>query len=36
VLSRIHLGSAAFGTPIAANGVVYVTSQQYLWAIKRQ
>jgi outer membrane protein assembly factor BamB len=36
ILSRIRLGSAAFGTPIVANSVVYVTSQQYLWAIKGQ
>ena len=34
VLSREQLGSATFSTPIAANGVLYVASQQYLWAVQ--
>ncbi len=33
VLSRIYLGSPAYSTAIAANGVVYVASQRYLWAV---
>lgn len=35
VLSKVRLGSPAYSTPIAANGVVYVTSQRYLWAVAR-
>ncbi len=34
VLSRVQLGSALYSTPIAANGVLYVASQQYLWAVQ--
>jgi outer membrane protein assembly factor BamB len=34
VLSRVPLGSALYSTPIAANGVLYVASQQYLWAVQ--
>ena len=34
VLSEIRLGSPAYSTPIAANGVLYVASQKYLWAVK--
>ena len=34
VLSRVPLGSAMYTTPIAANGVLYVASQQYLWAVQ--
>ncbi|MCY2994889.1 MAG: PQQ-binding-like beta-propeller repeat protein [Planctomycetota bacterium] len=33
VLSENHLGSPVYSTPIAANGVLYAASQQYLWAI---
>ena len=36
VLSRIHLGSPVYSTPIAANGVLYVASQRYLWAVQEQ
>ncbi|HBI47009.1 MAG TPA: pyrrolo-quinoline quinone [Planctomycetales bacterium] len=36
VLSREQLGSAMYSTPIAANGVLYVASQQYLWAIQER
>ncbi len=34
VLSKVQLGSAMYSTPIAANGVLYVASQQYLWAVQ--
>ena len=33
VLARIPLGSAIYGSPIAARGVLYVASQRYLWAV---
>jgi outer membrane protein assembly factor BamB len=35
VLSRIRLGSPIYSTPIAANGVLYIASQRYLWAVRR-
>jgi outer membrane protein assembly factor BamB len=35
VLSELHLGSPVYSTPIAANGVLYVASQQYLWAVQQ-
>lgn len=31
-LARIPLGSAAYSTPVAAHGVLYVTTLNYLWA----
>jgi hypothetical protein len=36
VLCRLRLGSPVYSTPIVANGVVYVGSQQYLWAVTRK
>jgi outer membrane protein assembly factor BamB len=36
ILCRVRLGSPAYSTPIVANGVVYVASQQYLWAVARK
>jgi outer membrane protein assembly factor BamB len=36
ILSEVGLGSPAYSTPIAANGVVYVTSQRYLWAVEKR
>lgn len=33
VLSEIRLGSPAYSTPVAANGVLFVASQKYLWAV---
>ena len=36
VLSRTQLGSAMYTTPVAANGVLYVASQQYLWAVQER
>jgi len=35
VLCRVRLGSPVYSTPIVAHGVVYVASQQYLWAIQK-
>ena len=35
LLSEVRLGSSVYSTPIAANGVVYVTSQKYLWAVAK-
>ncbi len=34
LLSSIHLGTPAYCTPVVANGVLYVTSQHYLWAVQ--
>jgi outer membrane protein assembly factor BamB len=36
VLDKIRLGSPAYSTTIAANGVLYVASQQYLWAVEQR
>jgi len=33
VLSEIRLGSPVYSSAIAANGVLYVASQKYLWAV---
>lgn len=35
LLSRIRLGSPVYSTPVVANGVLYVASQHYLWAVAR-
>ncbi len=35
ILCRLRLGSPVYSTPIVANGVVYVGSQQYLWAVEK-
>ncbi len=35
VLCRVRLGSPVYSTPVVAHGVVYVASQQYLWAVQK-
>jgi outer membrane protein assembly factor BamB len=34
LLHEIRLGAPVYSTPVAANGVLYVASQRYLWAVK--
>jgi outer membrane protein assembly factor BamB len=34
VLSQINLGAPSWATPVVANGTLYVTSKNYLWAVK--
>jgi outer membrane protein assembly factor BamB len=34
LLADIHLGAPAYCTPVVANGVLYVNSQRYLWAVQ--
>jgi len=36
LLSEVGLGAPAYSTPIAANGVLYVASQRYLWAVEQE
>jgi hypothetical protein len=35
VLDQISLGAPVWATPVAANGVLYVASKQYLWAVQK-
>jgi outer membrane protein assembly factor BamB len=34
-LASIHLGAPVYCTPVVANGVLYVASQHYLWAVRK-
>jgi outer membrane protein assembly factor BamB len=34
-LARVRLGAPVYGTPVAANGTLFVASQKYLWAVER-
>jgi len=34
LLSKVRLGAPIYSTPIAANGMLYVASNRYLWALK--
>jgi outer membrane protein assembly factor BamB len=34
VLDKVRLGAPAYSTPVPTNGTLYVTSQNYLWAVK--
>ncbi len=36
LLSEIKLGNPMYATPVVANGVLYVASQHYLWAVQEQ
>lgn len=36
LLSEIKLGNPMYTTPVAANGVLYVASQHYLWAVQKK
>jgi outer membrane protein assembly factor BamB len=36
LLSQITLGAPAWGTPVAANGTLFVPSRNYLWAVQEQ
>jgi outer membrane protein assembly factor BamB len=36
ILSKIRLGAPVFSTPVAANGVLYVASERYLWAVEKK
>jgi len=36
LLNQINLGGPAWGTPVAANGTLYVPSRNYLWAVQQQ
>jgi outer membrane protein assembly factor BamB len=35
LLSEVRLGNPIYSTPIAANGVLYIASQHYLWAVQQ-
>jgi outer membrane protein assembly factor BamB len=35
LLSSINLGSPVSGTPVAANGVLYVTTMKQLYAVEK-
>ena len=36
LLSEIKLGNPMYTTPVVANGVLYVASQHYLWAVQKK
>ena len=36
LLNRILLGSPAYSTPVAANGVLFLASRGYLWAVRQE
>jgi outer membrane protein assembly factor BamB len=34
LLSKVHMAAPVYSTPIAANGVLYIASNRYLWATR--
>jgi outer membrane protein assembly factor BamB len=36
ILSKIRLGSPVYSTPVVANGLLYIASQRYLWAVEKK
>jgi hypothetical protein len=36
VLARINVGAPAWASPVAANGILYVTSRHYMWAVQEK
>ena len=36
LLSEIKLGNPMYTTPVAANGVLYVATQHYMWAVQKK
>jgi outer membrane protein assembly factor BamB len=36
LINEIYLGSPMYNTPVAANGVLYIASQRYLWAVEKR
>jgi len=35
LISEVPLGSAAYATPVAANGTLFICSQSYLWVVQK-
>jgi hypothetical protein len=34
LLDTVKLGAAVWASPVAANGVLFIASKQYLWALQ--
>ena len=35
LLANVPLGSSSYGTPVAANGTLFIASQHNLWAVQK-